>query len=287
LNPQQNQSGFSLIELLIAMVLSLFFVGGAIAYLISSRTMVNLQDSSSRIQENALYVLDEMVSSIRMAGYYNLLSPGAQIPAGQFYTGVCGNFDPCTADGTQEINNYSDRIAVMLNPPEDDGTDADCIGNAIHSDPVIATSAVVANLYHVENRAGVNTLVCESFLISKAGSAISITPTPYELVGGIDSLQILYGVTDMADIAEIDTTINRYISATTLSATQPPVGATSPWVDVATVRLAILSASGFSDKSSTHASEDFNVLDAQTFTKTDRNLRKLYTSTVLINNSRI
>jgi len=287
LNLQQNQSGFSLIELLLAMVLSLFFVAGAIAFLISTKTMSNLQESSSRIQENALYVLDEMVSSIRMAGYYNLLSPGAQIPAGQFYTGVCGNFDPCTADGTQAINNFSDRIAVMLNPPEDDGTDADCVGNVIHSDPVIATSAVVANLYHVERRDGVNTLVCESFLISKAGTATSITPTPYELVGGIDSLQILYGVTDMADISEIDTTINRYISATTLSASRPPVGATNPWVDVATVRLAILSASGFSDKSSTRTSEDFNVLDAQTLTTTDRNLRKLYTSTVLVNNSRI
>ncbi|MHB1075516.1 PilW family protein [Thiobacillus sp.] len=65
----RGQSGFGLVELMIAMTLGLVLLGG-IGYLyIGSRGAFRTTDNLSRIQENARYALDMMSRDIRMAGY--------------------------------------------------------------------------------------------------------------------------------------------------------------------------------------------------------------------------
>ncbi len=64
-----EQSGFGLVELMIAMTLGLVLLGG-IGYLyIGSRGAFRTTDNLSRMQENARYALDMMSRDIRMAGY--------------------------------------------------------------------------------------------------------------------------------------------------------------------------------------------------------------------------
>lgn len=63
------QSGFGLVELMIAMTIGLVLLGG-IGYLyIGSRGAFRTTDNLSRMQENARYALDMMSRDIRMAGY--------------------------------------------------------------------------------------------------------------------------------------------------------------------------------------------------------------------------
>ena len=69
LMPSRMQSGFGLVELMIAMTLGLVLLGG-IGYLyIGSRGAFRTTDNLSRLQENARYALDMMSRDIRMAGY--------------------------------------------------------------------------------------------------------------------------------------------------------------------------------------------------------------------------
>lgn len=64
-----SQTGFGLVELMIAMTLGLILLGG-IGYLyIGSRGAFRTTDNLSRIQENARFALDMMGRDIRMAGY--------------------------------------------------------------------------------------------------------------------------------------------------------------------------------------------------------------------------
>lgn len=63
------QSGFGLIELMIAMTIGLILLGGIGYVFIGSRAAFRTTENLSRIQENARYALDMMSRDIRMAGY--------------------------------------------------------------------------------------------------------------------------------------------------------------------------------------------------------------------------
>lgn len=277
-------AGYSLIELMISVAIGLFFLLVATSFLLSSRTAHSTQDASSRVQENARFALDELSSMIRMAGHVDLMSPGAEIPQGQFFTGACGSFDPCTANGA---GNDSDRIAVMLNPPPDDGSDADCFGNPIAADLATASESVVANLYMVaEDENGTSSLQCQSFRISVAGVATPINADPQVLVSGIDNMQLLYGVSDIEKASDFDTQIQRYVTADTVYGLPVPEGAVTPWVDIKSVRIALLASSGTADRTSTFASQVFRLFDADDINVSDRGKRQVFSTTVMINNAR-
>ena len=64
-----KQHGLSLIELLIALTLGIFLVFGVIEVFISSKQTYRSQDALSRLQENARFALDTLVSDARRAGY--------------------------------------------------------------------------------------------------------------------------------------------------------------------------------------------------------------------------
>lgn len=69
LTPSRGQTGFGLIELMIAMTLGLVLLGGIGYVFIGSSGAFRTTDNLSRIQENARYALDVMSRDIRMAGY--------------------------------------------------------------------------------------------------------------------------------------------------------------------------------------------------------------------------
>jgi type IV pilus assembly protein PilW len=65
----REQTGFGLIELMIAMTLGLVLLGGIGYVFLGSRGAFRTTDNLSRIQENARYALEVMSRDIRMAGY--------------------------------------------------------------------------------------------------------------------------------------------------------------------------------------------------------------------------
>ncbi|MEJ1296965.1 MAG: PilW family protein [Candidatus Sedimenticola sp. (ex Thyasira tokunagai)] len=67
---QNNASGFSLVELMVAMVISLILIGAAGSIYLTSKKSYNLQEDLGRIQENARFALEFIKYDIRMAGYY-------------------------------------------------------------------------------------------------------------------------------------------------------------------------------------------------------------------------
>lgn len=281
---RKNTCGYSLIELMISVGISSFFLLVATSFLLSSRTAHSTQDASSRVQENARFAIDEVSHSIRMAGHVDLLSPGAKIPQGQFYTGACGSYDPCTANGAGAL---ADRVAVLSNPPPDDGSDADCFGNPISANATIAAESVVANLYLIADDAdGISSLQCQSFIVDADDVATPINAAPQVLVSGIDNLQLMYGVSDIEKALDIDTNIVRYVSADTIDSMTPPEGAASSWVDIKAVRIALLASSGTRDRSSGASSQTFSLFDADDIVVSDLAKRQTFSTTVMINNAR-
>lgn len=61
--------GFSVVELMVAMALSLLLLAGVIAVFASSRASYDTTDRLSRIQENGRFALDKIVRDLRAAGF--------------------------------------------------------------------------------------------------------------------------------------------------------------------------------------------------------------------------
>jgi type IV pilus assembly protein PilW len=66
---RENQRGLSLVELMIAMVLSLVLVAGTMQIYLSNKQTYRLQEAQSRVQESARFGLDFLTKDVREAGY--------------------------------------------------------------------------------------------------------------------------------------------------------------------------------------------------------------------------
>ncbi|MDO6513886.1 MULTISPECIES: PilW family protein [Neptuniibacter] len=63
------EKGFSLIELMIALVLGLFLIGGVISVFMGSSRSFNSNEALSRVQENGRFALELIAQDVRNTGY--------------------------------------------------------------------------------------------------------------------------------------------------------------------------------------------------------------------------
>ncbi|MBX2857640.1 MAG: prepilin-type N-terminal cleavage/methylation domain-containing protein, partial [Cellvibrionaceae bacterium] len=63
------QTGLTLVELLVAMVIGLFLVSGVVTVMSQGKDKFLLEQEFSIIQENARFAMDEFAFEIRMAGF--------------------------------------------------------------------------------------------------------------------------------------------------------------------------------------------------------------------------
>ncbi|WP_433737191.1 prepilin-type N-terminal cleavage/methylation domain-containing protein [Pseudomonas putida] len=76
------QKGFGLIELLIALALSLVVVLGVVQVFISAKNTYVSQNSAAAMQEDARFVLSKMIQEIRMVGMFGCLSTITDVDSG-------------------------------------------------------------------------------------------------------------------------------------------------------------------------------------------------------------
>jgi type IV pilus assembly protein PilW len=111
------QSGVTLVELMVSLVLGLVLTAGIIKVFLGNRVTYEFNQNLSRIQENARFALDHMAFNARMAGYQGCISDvevynnlnGPNNFRDDIRNGIQG-FD---ADGTSEGDAY---VALATNP---------------------------------------------------------------------------------------------------------------------------------------------------------------------------
>ena len=67
-------SGFSLVELMVALTIGLIILGAVSTLFVGSRRTYTTQDSLARLQENARFAMHFLVKDLRLAGYYGCIS---------------------------------------------------------------------------------------------------------------------------------------------------------------------------------------------------------------------
>jgi len=105
--PRKKQSGFSLVELMIAMILGLFIIGGVIAVFIGSSASFRSNDALSKVQENGRFALELIAHDLRNVGY-----------KGSCYKEVFSVLDTADADYEADAHDINEPIVGWA---DDDG----------------------------------------------------------------------------------------------------------------------------------------------------------------------
>ena len=263
-----RQSGITLIEVLVSLGLGIFFLGIAVQYLVVGQQSNQVQDAGSRIQENARFANNLLRGSVQLAGY-TTSTEGDQPPF--IYTGACFGFDPCSDDELGD--DVGDSIAVAL--VADGNVNQDCLGNNVTVDTEFA------NVFWIQEVNNVRSLYCRGWDIESNTALSGAQP----LVDGVEQMQVQYGLSNVG-AGDFGGPVVGFLSASS-------VEAMNGWAFVRAVRVSILVDSGLRTDESDQAGaaslqEDmrtYALLDGPDYQINDDRVRRVYTSTIELNNS--
>ena len=210
---RRGQSGFTIIELMIALLIGLFLLGGLLTIVQDNRRVFGNQNQLAQLQDNERLALTMMTDVIQMAGYFpdptsnsaqsTMLATTATTPAmvaGQAISGLSN----ATAQG--------DTITVRYTTSGSDGI-LSCTGVSTTGGNFTYTNTFSV----VVNASGVGQLVCTRE-----------NGVQYPLVNGVTKLTVLYGVNTTGGGNNVDT----YMTAALVTST-------SNWNNVISVNIAL------------------------------------------------
>jgi len=266
------QSGFSLIELMISMVIGLVVVGAVFSAYIGSGNSSRATRALAQMTEDVQVAFGVMRANVTMAGY--AIPSGIDAANGRFYkTNIGWPLKACVGAFTNpsaelEFLNCSgsgsDSIAVSFEadgstlPLAADGKPLDCLGNGIVP---VAGKYIADSRFYLAKPAGaaLNALYCKGANPGDGAQAI---------VDNIDSMRIEYGVPGPLDLTSV-----AYYTRAPLSS--------SEYSDLLTVRICVVVVSTAEVLDSIASYRDCS---GATVTPPDRRLYRAFTTTIALNN---
>ena len=117
----RKQQGLSIVEIMVAVTISLILLAGVSQIFLSSKTAYNVQDGMGRLQENARFALDILARNVGMAGY----TPSVvAINSFNSANSLDNSVENATLGFTQASGTASDTMEVNY------VSNTDCLGNA-------------------------------------------------------------------------------------------------------------------------------------------------------------
>lgn len=289
-----TQSGFSLVELLVAMAIGLVMLGAILSIYMGTTVAGRQSDTVSRMGEDATIALETMARHIRMAGYSrpvlmaarNTASVNGQAMqiadsnfAGAGIKGCDGGFSRTTASWDNLVCTNSstqpDDIAVRY---EGDSFNTEAAGGNSASDCL--SQSVAQNANSAANSSLQYALVESRFFVSAnkelscAGNGqASFTSQP--LVTGVEFMRVRYGIAS-------DSTESQVIFFATAAEVNALGGsADQNWGRVVAVRICIQMVSPRDDQGK---AVPFHNCDGTLSTPSDKYLHRTYSTTVSVRN---
>ncbi|MHB8414201.1 MAG: PilW family protein [Acidiferrobacteraceae bacterium] len=123
----RHERGLTLIELMIAITLSLLIVGAVISLYLTSQHLYKVQNNLARLQESARYAMNEIARDVRMAGYEGCLTGQHVAPHNNLNNALSYPYNFSTAiEGYQYVSGgwvplLDPTITATLTPPSPPG----------------------------------------------------------------------------------------------------------------------------------------------------------------------
>ncbi len=199
------QGGFSMIELMIAIAIAVFLLGGLVRVLENIRATSQMQTQMAQLQDGERLAMTVMAGVVESAGYFP--NPLVNTAVGAMPSGAGSSFAaPGTPviTGTTNFNAQGDSLTVRYATALNDNV-YNCLGG---------TNTTVGPLDSWENTFSVNAqnqLVCT---IWTGSTQVTSAATP--LISGVQSMSVLYGV--QTNASGNGTCTDTYMSATQVTA---------------------------------------------------------------------
>ena len=275
---RKPQMGVGLVEIMVAVTVSLLLLAGMVRILIGNKQTFQAQNMLQGLQEDTRAAITMLSDVIANAGFHiNPLADPAEL------------FDPANNDVDDPPNNHVDHLgnavidgeASGANPHavpdrftvsfQSDGSMFDCLGDTYGpgSATPLATPAnlgLIRNTFYLDGGA----LRCSVTVTSALGTA---TPKPQPLVNNVESMAVRYGVD-----TNLDESVDQYLWA-------EEVNALGQWENVRAIKLALLIASEDAVRSVAETNPfSFSLLGAPLAVADDRHARHVITRVIALNN---
>ncbi len=111
---RSRQTGFTLVELMVAMVISLILMGGVLQIFASTKTSYRVHDSVSQMQETGRFAIEMLTRDIRMADFWGCANGIGKVTNGLDPDGGAGYIDFTAGglDGTEGGSGAPDSIVL-------------------------------------------------------------------------------------------------------------------------------------------------------------------------------
>jgi type IV pilus assembly protein PilW len=217
--------GFTLVEMMIAITVALFLLGGVLRIVQDTRRATASQTQSTQLQDSVRLAMTTLSDVIQTAGYYSdalYSTPLASLPAG----GSFAAGQAISGTGAFTAAAPGDTISVRFQTASNDGI-LNCAGTSNAS----GANQVYVNTFSVDANGD---LLCQlgaaaPFILIPA---ITTGPNPVK----ITNLQILYGV--QTNVALANQSADSYMDAATVTGTTLANGQ-SAWTGVVSVRITL------------------------------------------------
>ena len=165
----KGKGGFTLVEVLIAMVIGLFLMGGVIELFLSTKTSIRLQQQMGYLQENGRMAMELLSKQIRNADYWgcsNNSNVGSVINTASPAYDPIKHGGPDASNGIGGTNNTglngsdtitlrgfssSDSIGIDKDQPQAASIGADSVGDLQQGDVVMISNCKGADIFQITN----------------------------------------------------------------------------------------------------------------------------------------
>ena len=258
----RHQGGFTMIELLVALVISLLIALAAISALLVTRQGFTTVDAASQLRDNGRFVSDLIQRLGVQTGFKDALYAASPPPPSA--TGIAANpapnisgFNNAKISASDPLNAFTARTSGALGYGSDilmlgfqvaetfpgsgisDKSMIDCFGFSTAT-PAITRDSQVVSILHVDVSLGEPALMCTS---SDTGVAPFGTSQP--IIQGVENFQVLYGVDGVTagaapPAAPGDTVPDSYLRADQLTVAGNAVATNANWRRVRSLRIGMI-----------------------------------------------
>lgn len=265
-----QQRGLTMVELLVALVISLLIALAAIAALTATRQGFSTVDAASQLRDNGRFTSDLIQRLVVQSGFKDVLYASQPATAAEIAANLSPNvsgfnnaLSTLTTTSTDPFNAYTARTAgvagygsdililryqlVQLNASSTkaDGSMIDCNGNSPHltgSAPSTRDERMSSILHVAESPVNSGELALMCSTVSSNGTISDKQP----VVQGVENFQVLYGV-DGATLTPNtvfagtqDSVPDQYLRADQMIVSGDAVGTNANWRRVRSLRIGMV-----------------------------------------------